>query len=152
MVETPLGPRYTRAGNFTVDVNGDLVTQQGYRVLGPGGQQTNFAPEDTDISIREDGLVLTGNGEGRGQVGLFKFENPMILERVGANFYRAPIEPPIAEDSYISQGMLEGSNVNMVAQMTELINATRNIEMTKKTADRNHEIEIDSIRRIARTQ
>ncbi len=152
MVETPLGPRYTRAGNFTVNVEGDLVNKDGYRVLGAGGQITNFAPEDTDISIKEDGLVTVGNGEGRGQVGLYKFENPMMLERVGANMYRSEIIPDIAEDSVISQGMLEQSNVNMVTQMTELINVSRGIEMAKKTADRNHEIELDSIRRIARNQ
>lgn len=150
MVETPLGPRYTRAGNFTVDLNGDLVTEQGYRVLGPGGQQTNFAPEDTDISIREDGTVLTGDGEGRGQVGLFTFDNPMVLERVGSNLYRAPVEPIISEDARISQGMLEGSNVNMILQMTDLINVARGIETTKKLSDRNHEIELDAVRRIAR--
>ncbi len=152
MVETPLGPRYTRAGNFTVNVDGDLVTQQGYRVLGPGGQQTNFAPEDTDISIKEDGQVIVGTGEGRGQVGLFSFENPMILERVGANLYRAPIGAQISEDSKVSQGILESSNVNMVSQMTELINVSRGIEMTKKAADRSHDMEIDTIRRIARVQ
>lgn len=152
MVETPLGNRYTRAGNFTVDVNGDLVTQQGYRVLGQGGGGVNFAPEDTEISIKEDGTVTANDGEGRGQVGLFRFENPALLERVGANMFKTDIVPDIAEDSMISQGVLESSNVNMISQMTELMNVTHALEMAKKSADRNHEMESDAIRRIARTQ
>lgn len=149
MVETPLGNRYTRAGNFTIDANGDLVTPQGYRVMGPGGQQTNFAPEDTNIVIREDGVVTANGGETRGQIGLFHFDHPESLERVGSNLYRTSVTPQVAEDSKLAQGMLEDSNVNSMMQMTDLINVSRGIEMASKTLDRNHQMELDAIKRIA---
>ncbi len=60
-VETPQGIRYTRNGQFQIDPQGRLVTDQGYPVIGNGGQIT-FAPNETDFTIAEDGTISTSEG------------------------------------------------------------------------------------------
>ena len=150
-VETPLGARFTRAGNFTLDTNGNLVTQQGYLVVGPGGQQTTLLPEDRDIKIKEDGVVVVGQDqEARGQIGVFIFSDTQQLERVGQNLYKSKEEGVPSEEAKINQGMLELSNVNSVATMTELIDISRQIARTKSLIDSQHQMELDAIKRLAR--
>ena len=65
LVETPQGERLTRAGSFSPNADGDLVTMNGYRVLDPGGAPV-FVPGDVgDISIAADG-TLSSNGRALG--------------------------------------------------------------------------------------
>ena len=149
-VETPLGYRYTRAGNFTLDEEGNLVTMQGYLVLGAGGQQTTFLPEDSQITVKEDGAVVVGDlQEARGQIGVFIFSDMQSLERVGHNLYQSSEVDVATEESQINQGVLESSNVNSVRMMTELLDISRQITRTKQLIDRKHQIELDAIKRIA---
>lgn len=57
MVETPLGTRYTRAGNFSLDESGALITPSGYKVLDASGQPIEFPPETQDIVIGTAGNI-----------------------------------------------------------------------------------------------
>ncbi len=149
MVETPRGNRYTRAGNFKVSAEGLLVTKENYPLVGPGGGFVEFAQGDSDIIIREDGLVSAGLQE-RGQIGLFIFENEHSLIREGNSLYRSDELPRTAEieESKIAQGMLENSNVSSVISMTELIEVSRGIETTGKLMSGHHDLQMNFIRKI----
>ena len=57
-MDTPEGERFTRAGNFQINGNGELVTMDGNIVQGDGGPIT-FAPNETDITIARDGSIST---------------------------------------------------------------------------------------------
>lgn len=150
MVETPLGTRYTRAGNFRINVDGALVTQEGYPLIGPGGGQVEFSETDTNIEIKKDGLV-TANGEERGQIGVFMFENEQLLEKSGQGLYRSNFEDPQPAEEYeVAQAMLENSNVNSVTAMTELLDVARSIDSIKQLEKRHHDLQRNMIRTLTK--
>jgi flagellar basal-body rod protein FlgF len=57
--------RYTRNGNFTLNAEGQLSTQNGQAVLSTGGAPIFFSPQDTNITIAGDGTISTSNGQQR---------------------------------------------------------------------------------------
>ncbi len=149
MVDTPRGIRFTRAGNLVIDVNGTLVTKEGYPLVGPGGGTIEITEEDINIIIREDGLVSAGIEE-RGQIGVFEFEDYQALVREGLGIYKTDQTPLPSENSRIVQGMVEASNVNSVRAMTDLIEVSRNIETVKRLQKDIHGIKLNSIRTLSK--
>jgi len=133
MVETPLGQRYTRAGNFSLDGNGVLITAEGYPVLDDSGQRIEFPPETQDIGIGSAGNISV-NGEDFGTIGVAQFENPQLLTQTAGGLYMSEVEPAIGnEDTVkISQGMLENANVQPVIELTHMIDVSRNVASTAK--------------------
>ena len=76
------------------------------------------------------------------------------MERTGANLFRAPAETPqvMEEEAQVQQGMLEGSNVNSIQQMAELIDLSRSLESAEKLAQRTHQLERDGMQRLGTVQ
>jgi len=138
-VQTPDGVRYTRRGDFTVDSDEVLVTQEGWPVLGQGGEiQIKLAKpseEKREFSVSEDGFV-TVDGSQVDRLRLVDFTNSSGLEKAGHGFYRA-VNPnaleDMDEDFRVSQGFLELSNVDVVRMMTEMIEVLRGYESYQKT-------------------
>ncbi len=145
MVSTPRGFRYTRAGNFKTNSEGILVTKEEYPIMGPGGGQVEFTENDVDVTIRENGLVSSGPEE-RGQIGVFIFENENLMVREGDGLYKTEQSPIATEDSKVVQGALENSNVNSVTAMTQLIEVSRQIEITAKLQDNYSGLQTNLIR------
>ena len=132
---------YTRAGNFAVSPDGQIVTSEGYTVS-PG----IAIPQGTrDISINEQGQVqVLVDGQTApqtvGQLELSSFFNDAGLEAIGNNLFLesaasgaatagTPGSPGFGS---IRQGFVEGSNVNSVAEITALISAQRAYEMNAR--------------------
>jgi flagellar basal-body rod protein FlgG len=132
---------YTRAGNFSLSPQGQLVTQQG-QVVQPG----IAIPQNTlSVSINAQGQVnatVAGNSTPQtvGQLELTRFPNEAGLNAVGDNLY---LETPASGSPQagvpgtpgygtIQQGFLETSNVNSVDEITSLITAQRAYEMNSK--------------------
>lgn len=141
-VELPGGQTgYTRAGNFTRSAEGELVTVQGYRV-----QPGITIPEGAlSISVAGDGTVSAVSGDGGtptelGQVQLASFANPAGLQATGDNFLietAASGSPQVgapgeAGRGQVRQGMLEGSNVNVVEELVDMIECQRAYEINSK--------------------
>ena len=141
-VELPGGQLgYTRAGNFTRSAEGQIVTQQGY-ALQPG----IVIPEGAgSISVSPDGIVsavLPGEAEPAelGQIQVASFTNPGGLRAIGDNFLvetaasGAALVAPGGENGRgnIRQGMLEASNVNVVEELVDMIEAQRAYEINSK--------------------
>ncbi len=155
-VDTPLGPRYTRAGSFTIDEQGQIITPQNYVVQGAGGA-INLDPSDIEIKIDVNGeITALNNGERiiRGQVGVVNFEDKSKLKKVGNSLFSAETAPETAPTGTykISQGTLEQSNVNSVSQITELIDVTRGVQQVAKIIDTQYQLERNAVSRIAGTQ
>lgn len=140
-VSTPTGIRYTRAGNFTLDGNGRLVTKEGYPVLKkaePGTPETERMIQFTGeapSSITDSGFVFQGEDE-LGQLSLVNVSNPDSLMKIGNNLYGprpsfTTETNPIPSPS-LKQGFLETSNVNVVQEMTDMITTHRIFESTQK--------------------
>jgi flagellar basal-body rod protein FlgG len=132
---------YTRAGSFNKGPNGELVTIDGNSV-----EPAIMFPADTlEIAVNESGEVYAltaGQAEPQllGQVTLVNFANDAGLEPLGNNLYREtaasgqPIGGAASDPGFgkIHQGYLEGSNVDPVKEITELISAQRAYEMNSK--------------------
>src|SRR5207253_636670 len=72
-VQTPRGPRFTRAGNLTLSTSGQLVTKSGDLVVGSNGPIT--IPQGSALSIEPDGS-LSASGQTFDKLKLVRFNNP----------------------------------------------------------------------------
>ncbi|MBK0325742.1 flagellar hook-basal body complex protein [Rhodobacteraceae bacterium F11138] len=128
MVETPAGERLTRAGNFSANADGDLVTMDGHRVLDAGGAPVFVPPGVAGISVAADG-TLSADGQLLGQIGLFQPVEALRLVREDGVMFRADAGVDPAENATILQGFVEGSNVNPILQVSRMIEVQRAYEM-----------------------
>lgn len=133
------GEAYTRNGNFELSVNGVLQTRNGIPVQADGGAIS--VPPDVKISIANDGTVSvipeTGAQNTGNTIGRIKLVNPpeADLLRGGDGLFRlrggaaADNDPKVR----LAGGYLEGSNVNPVEQMVNMISLARHFEMQMKS-------------------
>ena len=135
-LETGGGQVYTKAGNFTLGVDGLLMNPAGYPVLDNDGQQIFFEPTDRDIKIGENGIISArspaGDLEERGQIGLFEFEDEQKMERLNGQLYRTNQEPLEPVEARILQGTLEKSNISAVSELVRSVELSRNVNSTAK--------------------
>ena len=153
----PTAIEYTRAGNFTTNDQGYVITQDGLYVIGrtaPGGAGTDaliqIAPGAGNIAIGQDGSVTyqpTGGGARvtAGYFSLAKFENQGALERLGGNTWSAGpntgpenVSTPGGTYGATVAGAIEMSNVDLAAEFTNMITAQRGFQANSRvisTAD-----------------
>ncbi|MDG2522716.1 flagellar basal-body rod protein FlgF [Caulobacter segnis] len=157
-VQGPAGdPRYTRDGRLTLNPEGILVTQAGAPVLGQGNAQINIDPAQGEVSIGKDGTLTqtnpeTGQATNVGRLAVVQFEDRSALSKEGDNLFRntSNAQPIPAEDALVHQGMVEGSNVQQVVEITRLIEVTRAYERSSKLVDGNNDLSRRSIERLGR--
>jgi flagellar basal-body rod protein FlgF len=150
VVQTDAGEAYTRAGNLQVGPEGEVTTLGGRPVLGDAGPLV--VPPGSSLTIAANGLVtarVAGNpAVGMTEVGRIKLVNPAPGELVRGEdglFRMGEGLPPADTDSAVTlaSGFLEGSNVNAVEAMVEMIATSRLLEMQMKsiqTANDNAQI------------
>lgn len=152
-------PYLTRAGNFTIDANRNLVTTDGLHVIGVGGDPIQLAEDVTAFTIGQDGKIIaissngTSSSDGQPQVGVIKVTNPGGLEKIGGNLYRtnsnadantaleavAPNDATLGTGSIVS-GQLEMSNVDLTSEFTEMIIAQRGFQSNSRIITTSDEI------------
>jgi flagellar basal-body rod protein FlgG len=129
VVSTPDGERYTRDGRFSMDADGWLVTSDGYQVLGEQGP-INVAGLDASIGLSGEVAIGTRIQD---RLRIVDFPTTGDLVREGRNLYASEnAVAPFAVQADLSPGFSEESNVNVVAEMAELISATRYYEANQK--------------------
>lgn len=129
---------YTRDGSLELNVNGVLQTRTGIPVQGDGGPIT--IPPDSKMTIGRDGTISavpeTGTQNTANTIGRIKLVNPPQedLVRGGDGLFRVRggAAAPLDENVQIANGYLEGSNVNPVQQMVNMISLSRQFEMQMK--------------------
>lgn len=138
LIETPQGERLTRAGNFTPNGEGDLVTVDGFRVLDAGGAPIFIPPDAADLAVSADGTI-SSNGAPLGQMGLVQPVDRLDLVREDGVRFRADggFEPN--ETARIVQGSVEASNVNPVLQLARMIEVQRAYELGQSFAEAEDE-------------
>lgn len=142
---------YSRAGNFQINVNGELVTGRGHLVAGEGGGAIIVPPDAKDIKITKDGFISTDQGE-IGQLMVVEFANEQELEAMGNGLYRTDAETLPPDNSQVVQGMLEGSNVQPVLEMTRMIDVLRAYQNTQRMLQGEHERQRTMIQRLTDTR
>ncbi|HET8545569.1 MAG TPA: flagellar basal-body rod protein FlgF [Pseudolabrys sp.] len=131
-VQTPRGERYTRNGALQINNSGELVTAEGFQVMGESGPIT-FQPKDRNIAISQDGTISVREGSNsqtesqRGQLRVVSFDQPGRLQKDGTGVFVAPagVTPQADKLSRVMQGTVEKSNVRSVIEMTRMIEVTR---------------------------
>ena len=134
LVETPQGQRLTRAGSFTPDANGELVTMDGHRVLDAGGAPV-FIPQGVgQIGIASDGTI-SASGTAVGQIGIVVANDPSELRRQTGTMFEAAAGYAPATGGKILQGYVEESNVNPIAEVSRMIELQRAYELGQSFLD-----------------
>ncbi|MBL7664179.1 MAG: flagellar basal-body rod protein FlgF [Bacteriovoracaceae bacterium] len=147
-VLAPNGVRFTRNGAFTISQDGELVTENGYKLLA----ETNQAAAGTDtntvlnpaervikipnakLSIANEGQIFAGDVM-IGKISVVEFKDIHALKKEGNSLYvNNKTENILTEPSktLVHQGFIEQSNVNSVEEMAELIKAHRHFESIQK--------------------
>lgn len=140
---------YTRDGAFELDADGNLVTQDGYRV-----EPAITVPQNArKVIINAEGQVQVvldneSTPQDIGQIELARFVNKSGLEAIGDNlFLETPASgspstgtPNTAGFGSLAQRFLEQSNVNAVAEISDLIAAQRAYEMNARVISATDEM------------
>ncbi len=130
VVQTEQGPAYTRAGNFTLNGEGALVTPDGLPVLGDGGP---IVVQNGTPSITKNGTVLV-DGQEAGSLSVVEIEDTSLLKRLeGSRFILEGGQPATVEEVQLVPGAVEMPNVNIVESIVEMISVGRTFEAYTKT-------------------
>ncbi len=148
-VLTPTGVRFTRKGNFSISKDGELVTEQGYKLLGKVPEQTDEIetpteqtiqqrvikiPDTSKVTISKEGEIYNRSGK-LADISIVEFRDLHALRKQGHSLFINNAQDNIqraAVKTTVNQGFIEGSNVNAIKEMSELINAHRHFENIQK--------------------
>jgi flagellar basal-body rod protein FlgF len=138
-VDTPQGPRYTRAGNLQIDEGRHLVNAEGATMRGEGGAPITIPPDAKVVSVESDGSV-TADGNTVGKLELVRFA-PNQMRREGGTLYAATGNPIAGDPPKIHSGVLEASNVNVVRGVVDLVKVSRTYESLMRVIQGYHDVE-----------
>lgn len=141
-------PFLTRAGNFTLDSNNNLVNQNGMFVVGQDGEPIIIPDEYISFSIDANGKIIGVDADGASKdsglkIGTVAVDNPKGLLKAGGSLYTLTpnadadaidIKTLLGEESnaQIISGALEMSNVDLSEELTEMITAQRGFQANSK--------------------
>ena len=150
--------QYTRAGNFTTNEQGYLLTQEGYYVVGKDGaggadQLIQIQPGGTNVAVAADGSVsyIPAAGGARvtaGYMTLAKFPNESGLERASGNRWLASANSGTEQADVAGQGgrgqttagAIEMSNVDLASTFTNMITAQRGFQANSRVISTSDEM------------
>lgn len=130
-VMTPEGEMYTRNGSFYLDQGGQVVTDEGYPLLGQNG---NITLSGNDFQLGSNGEIVV-DGQVINRIDIVNILNVNDLDKYGQSYYllteNVDIEAAPFEGE-ILQGFLEGSNINPINEMVDMINVMRAYESNSR--------------------
>lgn len=147
-VKTPEGVRYTRNGNFRLTAEGVLVQANGFPVLSRNGEiilRGNQIAVERDGSIKEDGVD-------RDRLALITFADLKELKKEGKSLFKleGEQEEKEAERAQVVQGALEGSNVNALEEMVQMIDSLRTFEACHKIVQVQDEMNAKAVNELSK--
>lgn len=142
---------YTRDGNFSVNTDGFLVTQDGDYVLNDKDGYIKLDPNH-EMVVDKDGSIYQ-NDALVAKIKLTDFEDYNYIEHFGENYYMTVDGATAidATDCQVSQGYLETSNVSIVSEMVEMISVSRQYEANQKiiqTIDSSLDIAVNQLGKV----
>jgi flagellar basal-body rod protein FlgF len=146
-IDTDHGTRYGRSGQFRLNASGELVTAAGDRVLDDGGGPLSLPVDAGPIALAADGTVSGAQGV-LGRIGMVEFADEQRLRKVGGGLYQTDQPAASAERSRVVQGVLEGSNVQPILEMTEMMATVRAYQAVQRLLDTHHELQRRAIERV----
>tara|TARA_R110002110_G_scaffold284986_1_gene499036 strand:- start:15977 stop:16699 length:723 start_codon:yes stop_codon:yes gene_type:complete len=141
---------FTRNGSFQVDDTGRLITSNGAVVMDEQDQPIVFSPDEANIDISRDGVVRTDNGE-IATLRIVTFANQQDMTHQGSSMFSTDQVPIEAADTEVVQGMLEGSNVVPITEMTRMIQILRSYQSAAQLITQEEDRETEAIDILTRT-
>lgn len=146
-VATPSGVRHTRRGTFSLSKEGHLVNENGFKILKPEANKSKEAnldpkaiedryitiPMGSRLSVSKAGEIFSQAGS-LGQISIVEFKDEHALRKQGQSLFVNNHADNFKEtvSTTVNQGFIEGSNVNAVKEMSDLIKAHRHFENIQK--------------------
>jgi flagellar basal-body rod protein FlgG len=134
-VQLPNGSQgYSRDGKLHLNTLGQLVTKQGYTVLGDSGPLQLDPNNPSGITVTPTGEV-SQDGKVKGHIKLVEFNQPRLLTAIGAGCFVASnpqLQSTPAQSSTLRQGFLETTNIATTTEMASMITAMRSFEANQK--------------------
>ena len=149
-VMTGEGVQYTRNGNFSLSPEGFLITSDGSKVMGKEGYIR--VEKDIPITISDTGEVIQGD-ESKGVLRITDFRKPYKMSRCGESRFRPVFSETVEIESpgyALRQGYLEGSNVDIIKNMVQMISAYRNFEADQRALSAQDETLEKAVNQVAR--
>ena len=141
-VQTADGQKgYTRDGEFGLNSKGQLVTKQGYQVLGTNGPLQFDLKNASPINISAAGDISQGV-DSKGKIQITGFRNAQLLTQVNGGYFIADnptVQPQPDAKTTVHQGFVEAANTSPATQMSQLITAMRMFEMNQKVMQMQNE-------------
>jgi flagellar hook protein FlgE len=150
-------PFLTRAGDFHIDADRNLVTSDGLFVCGADKAPIQLSDQVVTFSIAQDGRIIQklkdGTTDSGSQLGVAKVINPEGLEKIGGNLYRMTVNANPDGDLVVTTanneaegtgaiiaGQLEMSNVDLTNEFTEMIVAQRGFQANSRIITTSDEV------------
>lgn len=145
-IETAEGEKYSRNGKFSLNNDGMIVNSEGYPLVSESGAPFFISPEETSISISNEGTISTENGA-LGKIKIAEFSDPQALTAEHSGLYKPKEGNSVlkAKNTKVIQGSLEGSNVQAIPEMTKLISIQRQFEYVQKMIDTENQRQNNAI-------
>lgn len=151
-VRTPDGDYLTRNGSFQLDSEGNLITEQGYQVLGGGGAVT--IPQGTSSVLIDSAGTIRADGQELATLDLVAVDDQRQLQKIGNNLFQVDprgtateVDP---EGLSVEQGFLEKPNVEVVTEMVDMIETQRAHQMYTKMMQGTGDIDDKLINTVGR--
>ncbi len=133
-VDTPRGPRLTRAGRFTPQPDGTVTDAQGGALLDTGGQRIRLSPADVSLTVGADGSISSENGA-IAKIGVVQPADAAQVRAEGSTELRADTQTAPVRQPRIVQGALEDSNVQPIIEMTRMMDGLRTFQLTAQMVE-----------------
>ena len=128
-VQTPRGPRLTRAGHFQLSATGTIVDEAGNALLDTTGQPLQLTPSDTRLTIAGDGTLSSENGQ-IGSIGVVRPDDAGKLTAEGSRLFAAGSPTKPVTGGRFVQGAIEDSNVQPITELNRMMNDVREFQFT----------------------
>jgi flagellar basal-body rod protein FlgF len=150
-VNTPQGPRLTRAGRFTPGQDGSLNDEAGNALLDVNGKPIRLAPNDTDVTVAADGSIATANGP-LGRIGVVVPQNPQAMQAEGSRLLRADTPTSQVAKPAVVQGAVEDSNVQPIVETTRMMSMLREFQFASQFIQAESDRQQSAIDKLTHTQ
>jgi flagellar basal-body rod protein FlgF len=150
-VQTESGIRYTRAGSFRPDAQGRLVLGNGAQLLADNGGPITIHAGETSVEIDRRGTI-TGKDGKIARMRVVAIDNEQAMRRTGENLLTTDAEAKPMDDkkTKVAQGMLEGSNVQGVLEIAQMIELTRRYQSASRIVDQENDRSRRTIEKLTR--
>jgi flagellar basal-body rod protein FlgF len=147
--ETLSGVRYTRGGSLELNPDRELTERNGLPILDTNNNRIVIPAGAVDIRIQGEGTV-TVDGQQIAKIKVVSFADEQKLSELGGGLYGSDQAEIAVEQPNLTQGAVEGSNVQPVVEVTQMIDVLRSYQSVQRIMDTEHERIRNAIRQLSR--